>query len=264
MPYTTTVVRILIASPSDVSAERDAVSEVISNWNVSHSRDYGITLVPVRWETHATPELGERPQAIINRQLVDDCDALVGVFWARLGTPTGVAESGTAEEIERFRARGKHVLLYFSGAPVEQSKLDPGEYARLQEYKARLRSQGLFDTYSSVPELREKLLRHLSDVARRFTTIVTLKAAAPAAPEQQAAEFSDEETQTLRVLAEFDDYVEPEDVAEKLKVSPERAKYLLDDLADREYVEISEAVDRPDLYILARKGRALLGRRNLL
>jgi hypothetical protein len=39
---------------------------------------------------------------------------LIGVFWTRVGTPTGIAESGTLEEIERVAAEGKLVMLYFS------------------------------------------------------------------------------------------------------------------------------------------------------
>jgi len=175
MSFTTTVVKILIASPSDVSAERDALSDVISTWNIWHSRDYGIMLSPVRWETHASPELGDRPQAIINRQLVDECDALIGIFRARLGTPTGAAESGTVEEIERFRAQGKQVLLYFSDAPLDEKKLDPVQYDALQIYMDKLRSDGLLETYQNIPELREKATRHITEVARRFRGNVALK-----------------------------------------------------------------------------------------
>ncbi len=167
MAFSTTVVRILIASPSDVAVERDALTEVISTWNIAHARSYGITLSAVRWETHATPELGGRPQAIINRQLVDECDVVLGIFWTRLGTPTGVAASGTIEEIERLRAQGKHVLLYFSDAPASPD-LDRGQLARLEKYKADIGGEGLFDTYRDVSELREKVNRHITEIARRF------------------------------------------------------------------------------------------------
>ncbi|MFO7659441.1 MAG: hypothetical protein R6V77_00850 [Candidatus Cloacimonadaceae bacterium] len=54
----------------------------------------------------------------MNQQLVKSCDLVIGAFWTKLGTPTGKAESGTAEEIEQFRAEGKPVLLYFSSAPA--------------------------------------------------------------------------------------------------------------------------------------------------
>lgn len=44
----------------------------------------------------------DRPQAIINKQLVKDCYILFGAFWTGVGTYTDVAISATAEEIEQF------------------------------------------------------------------------------------------------------------------------------------------------------------------
>ena len=97
MAYQVTVYKVLIASPSDVVHERKAIPEVIGSWNATHSEDYGVILMPVMWETHSTPGMGDRPQAILNKQLVASCDLLVWAFWTRIGTYTGVAESGTVE-----------------------------------------------------------------------------------------------------------------------------------------------------------------------
>ena len=72
----------------------------------------------VRWETHSYPATGERPQGIINRQIVDSGHLLIGIFGNRVGTPTGEAQSGTIEEIEEFRKTGRYVALYFSNAPI--------------------------------------------------------------------------------------------------------------------------------------------------
>jgi len=58
--------------------------------------------------------MGDRPQAILNKQLGEISNILIGIFWTRLGTHTGQAESGTVEEIEEFMKAGKPVLLYFS------------------------------------------------------------------------------------------------------------------------------------------------------
>jgi hypothetical protein len=101
-PVKATVLNVLIASPSDVSAERDAVESVIHEWNANHRAQTGITLHPVRWETHWYPAARDRTQGIINRQIVDSGHPLIGIFGNRLGTPTGEAQSGTIEEIERF------------------------------------------------------------------------------------------------------------------------------------------------------------------
>jgi hypothetical protein len=113
MPFPARVYRVLIASPGDVQSERTIVADVLNSWNALHAADTGVAFVPVRWETHSSPELGRRPQAIINRELVDTSDMLIGAFWTRLGSPTGAADSGTVEEIERMSDAGKHVMLYF-------------------------------------------------------------------------------------------------------------------------------------------------------
>src|SRR3990172_1493833 len=118
MSIQATVYRVLIASPSDVLSERKAISEVLYAWNALNSVAMNIVLLPVMWETHSAPEMGGRPQEIINKQLVRDCDFLIGTFWTRIGTHTGVAESGTVEEIREFLKAGKPVMLYFSTAPV--------------------------------------------------------------------------------------------------------------------------------------------------
>ena len=144
MSYQATVYRILIVYPSDVTAERKAIPEVISSWNATHSEDYGVVLVPVMWETHSTPEMGDRPQAIINKQIVASCDFLVGAFWTRIGTHTGVAESGTVEEINEIKSASKPILIYFSSAPVVPDSVDPEQYKRLTDFKKQCQSGGAY------------------------------------------------------------------------------------------------------------------------
>ena len=98
MPRRAIVYRILIASTCDMVEERKVIPEVLHTWNAANSYYKGVYLEPVLFETHAIPEMGDRPQAIINKQLVESCDILIGTFWTRLGTPTGKAESGPVEE----------------------------------------------------------------------------------------------------------------------------------------------------------------------
>jgi hypothetical protein len=162
MPFDARILQILIASPGDVKDERNLLSEVISEWNYVNARERRVVLLPLRWETHASPELGASPQAIINRQVVDSCDMAVGVFWTRLGTPTDVAESGTAEEISRVGSAGKPVMLYFSKAKAELDAVDLAEYARLKEFKKKAYPQGFIEDYESLTDFREKFTRQLA------------------------------------------------------------------------------------------------------
>lgn len=144
MPQQGLIFRVLVASPSDCVHERKAVPEIIYSWNAVNSLRNGAILEPVLWETHATPAMGDRPQALINKQLVQQCDLLVGAFWTRLGTDTGAAKSGTVEEIEEIRKSGKPVLLYFSSVPVVPESINHDQYKELVAYKQTLQNQGIF------------------------------------------------------------------------------------------------------------------------
>src|SRR3990170_3892303 len=100
MVYNAIVCKVMIASPSDVVSERNIVREVLYEWNTVNADTRKIVLLPVGWETDTSPTMGERPQSIINKQVLRNCDLLVGVFWTRIGTSTGEHVSGTVEEIE--------------------------------------------------------------------------------------------------------------------------------------------------------------------
>ena len=169
MAFDAKALRILIASPSDTVDARQALIMAITEWNDLNSESLGVVLVPTLWEISATPETGDRPQAIINRQVVDGCDVLVGTFWTRLGTPTGVDISGTAEEIERMIKRGAQVLLYFSNQPVAPSNLDPDQLRALSEYKADLQTRGLCSDYESIAELGHKVQRDLRKIVEKLS-----------------------------------------------------------------------------------------------
>ncbi|HKQ36500.1 MAG TPA: DUF4062 domain-containing protein, partial [Verrucomicrobiae bacterium] len=148
MPYDAVVFRVMIASPSDVRVERDLIRDILAEWNAIHSSSRKVVLLPVGWETHASPTMGERPQAVINKQVLKDCDLLVGVFWTRIGTSTGEYASGTVEEIEEHLKAGKPAMLYFSSAPVVLDSVDPEQYKQLQAFKGSCRDRGLYWPYA--------------------------------------------------------------------------------------------------------------------
>jgi hypothetical protein len=162
MPQQATLFRILVASPSDCIHERRIIPEVIRDWNAVNSHPFAAILEPVMWETHTRPELGDRPQALVNRQIVDDCDILVATFWTRLGSPTGEAPSGTVEEIDRFRAATKPVMLYFSSVPVVPDSIDHVQYEALVRYREDSKGQGLVFSYDSEADFRGQFQRHLA------------------------------------------------------------------------------------------------------
>lgn len=188
MPQPGLIFRVLVASPGDCAQERRIIPEVLASWNAVNSLSTAAVVEPVLWETHSRPEMGDRPQSIINKQLVEHCDLLTGAFWTRLGTPTGDAASGTAEEIEHFRKAGKPVLLYFSSAPVVPDGLNMEQYQALLAYRRSLEKEGLYSRYDTHAEFRERLQRHFAS-----TMIETLEAHSAARTPTSSSQGSERE-----------------------------------------------------------------------
>lgn len=161
MSYSAIVFNVMIASPGDVASERSIIREVIYEWNVVHSKARNIVLLPIGWESHSSPEMGRSPQDIINSQVLDKCDVLVGVFWTRIGTPTNDYASGTVEEIEKHIKTGNPTMLYFSSQPVVLDTVDLDQIAELKKFKESCQSRGLYEGYDSHADFKEKFYHHL-------------------------------------------------------------------------------------------------------
>ncbi|MFZ4525571.1 MAG: SUMF1/EgtB/PvdO family nonheme iron enzyme [Chlorobium sp.] len=165
-------VRILIAAPGDVDKERRIAEELIVEWNIRNGDESNIFLEAVLWEKHAAPENwedGEGPQEPITRQLVDDCDCAIGIFWNRIGTPTTIAAGGAVEEVERMLTVLKRpVMLYFSDMPIAPSKIDVQQKAKLEAFKETMKADGLIWEYNSPEAFQILLSRHLDKQIRQW------------------------------------------------------------------------------------------------
>ena len=125
------VIRVFIASPSDLAAERKALKQIADELNQS-LRDLDCFIDLLGWEGRL-PGFG-RPQEQINED-VDCCELFVGVLWGRWGTPSGEFTSGFEEEFERAKSRRRQtdalpeIWLYFKD-PNPERVADPGEQLR--------------------------------------------------------------------------------------------------------------------------------------
>ena len=161
MPYSATVIPVMIASPGDVSTYRSHTRNVLLEWNYIHAQATGVILMPVGWETHSSPELGSTAQDLINDRVLEDCDLLVGIFWTRLGTPTGKSSSGSVEEIHRHVEAGRPAMVYFCEAPAAQQMFDSAQYSSLQDFRRWCQTQGLVETFLNAEDFQAKFTRHL-------------------------------------------------------------------------------------------------------
>ncbi|MCB0221477.1 MAG: DUF4062 domain-containing protein [Chrysiogenetes bacterium] len=168
MSYKATVLDVMIASPSDVTRERELIREIVHEWNATHSRKSRIVLSPVSWETHSSPKMGEEAQQIINKQVVEFCDLLVAVFWTRLGSPTANHPSGTVEEINEIVAAGKPAMIYFSSLPVEPESIDREQYDNVVAFRNDCEAKGLIERYDSIESFGKKFRRQLAQTIQRY------------------------------------------------------------------------------------------------
>ncbi len=164
MPFAATVLRVMIASPGDVSAERAVVREVVNDWNSTNGSHRNTMLMAIGWETDVAPEMGDTPQRIIDKRILKETDLLVGVFWTRLGTPTATYASGAVEEIEEHLKAGKPAMLYFSSAPAALDSVDQAQYSALKAFRDSCRTRGLYETYADVDDFRRRFSHDLQIV----------------------------------------------------------------------------------------------------
>lgn len=187
MSFDAKVFKILIASPGDVDEEREAIPEVIARWNNNNAETNHVVLLPVKWETHSAPLLGQRAQGVINDQIVTSCDMAIGVFWTRLGSPTGASESGTAEEIEWFIHNQKPVMVYFSSRSIDPKALDIDQYKSLKEFEKKMQNLGLTGSYTSITDFKEQLLNQISINVRTLLTGTPVPVPTPKEVKQKVA-----------------------------------------------------------------------------
>lgn len=133
------LVKLSFCGPSDVMKEITIAQEVVQQWNLHHGEARGFWIKHQHWSSDSHPEMGARPQAIINRQMIDDSDIIVAIFWQRFGSPTGAAESGTEEEIRRATRLGKKVMVYFSDLESVAGPVDRAQAQMVADFRRNLR-----------------------------------------------------------------------------------------------------------------------------
>jgi nucleoside 2-deoxyribosyltransferase len=171
--FDASTLEVFIASTNDLTEERGAVEEVLRDWNSRNGKTRQIMLKPIRWEEDATPEQGPGSfQAVINARLLDHADILIGIVGKRLGSPTENAISGTVEEIERFAAAKKPVLLYFSDRQFNLSEIDAEELDRVREFRSSMQHTGLYRTFKDIADFKAQLRNHLDTLLQDFNALL--------------------------------------------------------------------------------------------
>ncbi len=172
------LLQVFVASPSDVTEERNIVDEVIRDINTLLVSTADVRLELLRWEEHTRPAVGDSAQAIVNEQIGDDYDIFIGIMWGRFGTPTDVADSGTEEEFRRAYDRFKNnessveILFYFKQAAIAPRDIDLEQLGKVKEFRDNLPADhgALYWEFESTDEFRTKVHLHLSQLAHKLST----------------------------------------------------------------------------------------------
>lgn len=160
MSYNAKVYKVFIATPSDVTKEREIVRSVLARWNAVNGEKERTILLPIGWDTNAAPETGKSAQEYINEELLDNCDILIGIFWSRIGSPTKHFESGTIEEITRHLNERKLAMLYFSTKEIP-SDADLDQVKKVRSLKKKYEKSSLYAEFSNEYQLESNLYNHI-------------------------------------------------------------------------------------------------------
>ncbi|QQZ55326.1 hypothetical protein IFE09_18160 [Streptomyces microflavus] len=173
MAYASTTLHLLISAPKDLTdGDRAVIERSVSRWNFNYGKQFQLTVLPIWWGEHASSEFGEHPQDVINRQLIDDADLALAIFWTRLGTGSERAVSGTAEEIERMAEAGKTVsVLHCTRAIPGLSDLE--QQIALRDYLASIQPKALVMSYANEADLVSRVDNLLSRQATQFMAKVS-------------------------------------------------------------------------------------------
>lgn len=158
------LLKVLVASPSDVSKERSMSIDAINRINKVVYKKRNIRLEFVGWETDSFSGIGTDAQDVINKEFGDDYDIFVGIMWHRYGSPTLRSDSGTVEEFERaynnYSLKGscKKILFYFNSADYPQKDVEPEQVVKIRAFKQSLQQKGVYYTQYAGPEIFKDMI----------------------------------------------------------------------------------------------------------
>ena len=177
MSQKVTLYNLLISCPGDVKEEIILIETAVDEFNELYAEPLGITIKTRHWSKSSYAQSGGKPQALLNEQFVNKCDAAVAIFWTRFGSPTDEYGSGTEEEIEIMLKSKKQVFMYFSDKPINPSDYDVEGYKKIRAFREKYKDRGKYETYSSSEEFRSlfraHLIQHFMSVKRVQEVTVT-------------------------------------------------------------------------------------------
>jgi hypothetical protein len=213
-PMTTKrILRIVVASPSDVNDERQRLDNVISEINRGIGDAMAITLELIKWETDTYPQFHPMgPQGAVDQGLrLEDCDIIIGIFWTKLGTPTVSGETGTEHELRSAHEIWKQregqpnrrplIMLYINNADFDTRSIALLDSRRaVLQFRDTFTLEGaLYGEYKGPQEFEDAIRNHLTRFLKSLNGDITASLNPPLSepPRDPAAHSHDWGTQKL-------------------------------------------------------------------
>lgn len=156
----------------------------------------------IRWETSVSAGFGEDGQSVVNQQIGDDYDAIICVFWGRIGSQTPRARSGTVEEYQRALDRYKNkedieLAFFFKDAPIPMKNIDPRQIEDLNGFRRSVQSAGAFNKdFSNEKDFSFEIDLLLDKLSHRFGANIANKANRNAIPSADIIDTHDDDSRT--------------------------------------------------------------------
>ena len=155
------IIRIFIASPSGLDAERKAIREIIVDINRRNSSHWKLQFEAVVWED--TVGGNRRPQEIINRDL-ETCDYFIGILADHWGT-------GFHEEYELAQAmyqdgKMEDIFLFFKEISEERLRDKGQSLSQVSEFQQQVKdnSQLLYTPFDELDIFKKKISDALTKI----------------------------------------------------------------------------------------------------
>ena len=157
MSSTLTEIRIFIASPGDMTPERERLLRVIHEFNLPQSptRKQGLFVQALDWRQHVVPAMGLPEEVILQQLPVDTWDIFIGMMWQRFGSATGsidpqtglTFDSGTVQEFTLAqrsweKQRRPHILFFCCNRPMPRKGFDSKQYQLVEDFLAQFAPGG--------------------------------------------------------------------------------------------------------------------------
>lgn len=153
---------LLVSCPSDVVSYLEVIEDVVEVFNNSLGIANKSRIVIRHWSKDSYPESGGRPQELLNKQFIEECDAAIALFWTKFGTPTGEYNSGSEEEIELMLSLKKQVFMYFVDEPIIPSQVNNEQYQRVIEFREKYSNRGIYNVVGTKEQFKTELTNHIS------------------------------------------------------------------------------------------------------